>query len=137
MPSKYTWIIPHLVSSRVFMNGLLLSCVASLPTAAAFCLANDAHSSLNARAISRGRGLYAEETQVSSRGNTRGGTHMTGGTKVRSETDSAIMYAQSRTLNIEVSRTVATDADDDLGRKAQLNSLNEVRSARHLRNFWC
>jgi hypothetical protein len=36
MPKKYTWIIPHLLSSRVFINGLLLSCVpmsAILPTA--------------------------------------------------------------------------------------------------------
>ncbi|KAJ7292698.1 hypothetical protein C8J57DRAFT_1549978 [Mycena rebaudengoi] len=112
MPKKYTWIIPHLLSSRVFINGLLLS--------------------LNARAISHGRGLYAEETQNSSRGGattpgTRLGTHMTASKGGRGETFSEIRYATpvQRTLNIEVSRTIASDANTVLGGKGHLSNLSE------------
>ncbi|KAF7341860.1 hypothetical protein MSAN_02041600 [Mycena sanguinolenta] len=43
MPQKYVWIIFHFLSSRVFINGLLLI--------------------LNSRAVSRGRGINEEETR--------------------------------------------------------------------------
>ncbi|KAJ6630950.1 hypothetical protein B0H10DRAFT_1980007 [Mycena sp. CBHHK59/15] len=44
MSQRYVWIVFHQLSSRVFINGLLLL--------------------LNSRAITRGRGMYDEETRV-------------------------------------------------------------------------
>ncbi|KAJ7248823.1 hypothetical protein C8J57DRAFT_1724178 [Mycena rebaudengoi] len=106
MPNRYTWIIPHLLSSRVFINGLLLS--------------------LNTRPISHGRGLYAEETQRSSRNGagTRLDTHMTAYKGERGDTLSEMQFAP-RALNIEISRTIASDADTVLGGKGYLSNLSE------------
>ncbi|KAJ7311542.1 hypothetical protein DFH08DRAFT_897928 [Mycena albidolilacea] len=88
MPKKYVWIIFHFISSRVFINGLLLM--------------------LNSRKISRGRGINGEETrsQPASRGT---------GTLYTNTTTSDITFNNNRTTNhpvkIEVSRAVDSDMD--------------------------
>jgi len=88
MPKKYVWIIFHFISSRVFINGLLLM--------------------LNSRAASRGRGINEEETRyITSRGVTP--------TLHTKTTASDLMFSNSRnpnhTVNIEVSRVVDSDMD--------------------------
>ncbi|KAJ6604987.1 hypothetical protein B0H10DRAFT_2229289 [Mycena sp. CBHHK59/15] len=87
MPRKYVWTAFHLLSSRVFINGLLLM--------------------LNARYISRGRGVYEEETRMTSRGQT---PHSKGGMPSDILFNPSVHRAHN-TVNIEVSRTVNRDAD--------------------------
>ncbi|KAF7356659.1 hypothetical protein MVEN_01000400 [Mycena venus] len=88
MPQKYVWIIFHFLSSRVFINGLLLM--------------------LNSRAVSRGRGINEEETRyITSRGVTP---------SLHTKTNASdLMFSNSRnpnhTVNIEVSRVVNSDMD--------------------------
>ncbi|KAF7370662.1 hypothetical protein MSAN_00699200 [Mycena sanguinolenta] len=89
MPNKYVWIIFHLLSSRVFINGLLLM--------------------LNSRFASRGRGINEEETRYNiSRGVTPAlQSHIKSGA-------SDLMFNTSRpnqnhTVAIEVSRVVNSD----------------------------
>ncbi|KAJ7634070.1 hypothetical protein DFH06DRAFT_677087 [Mycena polygramma] len=93
LPKKYVWIVFHFVSSRVFINGLLLM--------------------LNSRAVSRGRGIYEEETRFTNRGVTPSSQTKT------SASDIMFTSTQSnntRTVNIEVSRVVNSDLDLDPGK---------------------
>ncbi|KAJ7103761.1 hypothetical protein C8R44DRAFT_887279 [Mycena epipterygia] len=90
MPKKYLWIAFHFLSSRVFINGLLLM--------------------LNSRTISRGRGIYEEETHVT-RGITPTNNSRPTGSNLKFNTSISLNQGNNHTVNIEVSRTVQTDRE--------------------------
>ncbi|KAJ7876810.1 hypothetical protein B0H13DRAFT_2548126 [Mycena leptocephala] len=89
LPKKYLWIIFHFLSSRVFINGLLLM--------------------LNSRTVSRGRGFYEEETRLTDRGVTPTLHTQTGASDLLFFNGN-IRSNKKCSVNIEVSRVVNSDA---------------------------
>ncbi|KAJ7334063.1 hypothetical protein DFH08DRAFT_880054 [Mycena albidolilacea] len=84
MPKKYVWIVFHFLSSRVFINGLLLM--------------------LNSRAVSEGRGVNEEDTRYTARG-----IDPTKSAASGLMFNSTTSRNTNHTVNIEVSRVVNSD----------------------------